>query len=81
VLIEVGEHNAEFQKIIHSLNHIALKGQVADLKEALDYKALFPANTTDYWTYQGSLTTPPCTECVQWVVYKQPIQVSQQQVI
>lgn len=33
-----------------------------------------------YWTYLGSLTTPPCSECVIWIVYKEPIQVSHEQV-
>lgn len=33
-----------------------------------------------YWTYLGSLTTPPCLECVIWIVYKEPIQMSHEQV-
>ncbi len=39
-----------------------------------------PANRA-YWTYLGSLTTPPCSECVIWIVYKEPIQMSHEQVI
>lgn len=34
-----------------------------------------------YWTYQGSLTTPPCNECVTWIVFKEPITVTEEQVI
>ena len=33
-----------------------------------------------YYTYTGSLTTPPCTEGVTWVVLKSPAQVSKDQV-
>lgn len=29
----------------------------------------------DYWAYAGSLTTPPCTEIVDWMVAKEPIEV------
>ena len=34
----------------------------------------------DYWTYEGSLTTPPLAECVLWVVFKEPMKMSQEQV-
>lgn len=34
----------------------------------------------DYWTYPGSLTVPPLLESVIWIVLKQPINVSSQQV-
>ena len=40
---------------------------------------LLPANR-DYYRYNGSLTTPPCTEGVRWIVLKKPMTVSKQQV-
>ena len=30
----------------------------------------------DYYTYMGSLTSPPCSEGVLWLVMKQPVQAS-----
>ena len=40
---------------------------------------LLPADP-HYYTYDGSLTTPPCTEDVRWFVMKEPLEVSRAQV-
>ena len=32
-----------------------------------------------YWTYEGSLTTPPLHETVTWIVFKKPMTVSKEQ--
>ena len=41
------------------------------LREAL------PAST-EHYSYSGSLTTPPCSEGVQWLVLTTPIKISEQ---
>jgi len=45
----------------------------------IDARALLPADTT-FFTYQGSLTTPPCTEGLTWYVFKTPIEMSAGQI-
>ena len=45
----------------------------------LNLADILPTNTNRY-TYSGSLTTPPCTEGVQWIVLKDPMHVTQQDV-
>lgn len=42
---------------------------------------IIPADIAKFWTYQGSLTTPPCTESVTWLVFKKPIVISHTQVL
>ncbi|QPC84578.1 carbonic anhydrase family protein [Phototrophicus methaneseepsis] len=46
----------------------------------LDLSALFPADTAHFYHYIGSLTTPPCTENIQWFILADPVALSQQQV-
>lgn len=46
---------------------------------SLDLTALLPA-TAAHYEYIGSLTTPPCTEGVQWIVLRSPITLSPQQI-
>lgn len=40
---------------------------------------LMPTNSS-YYTYSGSLTTPPCSEVVTWIVMKTPIEASKAQI-
>jgi carbonic anhydrase len=46
---------------------------------AIDLNRILPEERS-YYTYMGSLTTPPCTEDVLWMVFKKPIIVTEQQV-
>ncbi len=48
-------------------------GETIDI-EGIKLAELLPSNL-DYFCYEGSLTTPPCTEAVQWLVAKEPITV------
>ena len=41
----------------------------------LDPMDLLPARR-DYFTFMGSMTTPPCQEGVLWIVMKEPVQAS-----
>jgi len=44
----------------------------------MDMNLMLPTERL-YYTYMGSLTTPPCTEGVLWMVMKQPASLSREQ--
>jgi carbonic anhydrase len=46
----------------------------------IDPQDILPADTQHYFHYVGSLTTPPCSENVQWYLLKQPAQASKEQI-
>ena len=41
----------------------------------MDPAGFLPASKS-YWTYLGSLTTPPLYESVTWILFKQPVEIS-----
>ncbi|HEX3471928.1 MAG TPA: carbonic anhydrase family protein [Silvibacterium sp.] len=45
----------------------------------IDVNGILPADK-GYYTFQGSLTTPPCSEGVTWFVLKQPVTVSEAEI-
>lgn len=73
VLLERGKANDAIQTV---WNNIPLeKGQLGAPGIELDAFELLP-NRREYYTYMGSLTEPPCTENVLWLVMKQPMTAS-----
>jgi len=77
LLIQQGKANALVQTI---WNNMPLeKNETVAPPGTIDMGQLLPASR-QYYTYMGSLTTPPCTEGVLWVVYKEPIELSQEQI-
>lgn len=72
VFLVPGAANRTFAKLASAFPQQA--GQEADVAD-LNPRSLvpFPIN---YWAYEGSLTTPPCSEIVDWMVAKSPIQVA-----
>lgn len=45
----------------------------------IDLNGLLP-HDKKYYTYTGSLTTPPCSQGLQWILFKEPVEMSEAQV-
>lgn len=78
VFLKIGREKGEFQLFLDALDKIKTKGKEAPFNN-FNPSCLFPA-CRDYWTYHGSFTTPPCEECIVWLLLKEPITVSSDQI-
>lgn len=78
VLMERGAEHPVLQKL---WNHMPLDTglSVEPPNVVVDLAKLLPERR-DYYTYMGSLTTPPCTENVLWMVFREPVMVSPEQI-
>lgn len=77
VMFEPGRANPALSQAWQALPTKA--GETRALKAPLSAEQLLPTQR-DYYRFSGSLTTPPCSEGVRWLVMKQPVQVSQAQI-
>lgn len=76
--------NKHLQPIMDASRKLTMPGSKTnedDFVEKLDLRLerLIPANTQSYFTYFGSLTTPPCSEVVTWVIFADILGVSEEQ--
>jgi len=74
VLMTAGRrHNSMMRRIWEHLPD-QVGQQVYDRQAGINLVFLLPARR-DYFLYSGSLTAPPCTEDVDWIVLKEPLEV------
>jgi carbonic anhydrase len=77
LLLEPGDGNSVVQTV---WNNLPLeRGEGVDTRSVIDLNHLLPPDR-GYYTFMGSLTTPPCTEGVLWMVMRQPVAVSREQI-
>jgi carbonic anhydrase len=77
ILLDEGAQNDAYQPFIDNLPK-----EESDAKDAgvtVNAADLLPAVQTTF-RYSGSLTTPPCTEGVNWLVMTTPVEVSSEQI-
>jgi len=77
LMFEEGKENVQLTKVWEKMPKTG--GEKSELALADIARSLLPENK-DYYRFNGSLTTPPCTEGVRWFVLKTPVTISKEQV-
>jgi len=77
VLLEEGAENPALAKVWANIP--TTKKTEVTTSISLSLSDLLPANK-DYYTYTGSLTTPPCSQGLQWILFKESMKLSTAQI-
>ncbi|SFZ97990.1 Carbonic anhydrase [hydrothermal vent metagenome] len=70
VFFEEGKNNPLLDNVLSGI----------DKEIRIDPADILPTDTEHYFHYVGSLTTPPCSENVQWYLLKKPVEASKDQI-
>ncbi|XP_046743788.1 carbonic anhydrase 1-like [Diprion similis] len=74
------EDHPQFAKVTDHLHHVVEPNTKAELPhDALAWMKQGRCLCSGYYTYHGSLTTPPYNECVTWILFPDPIRITKRQ--
>ncbi|XP_018613394.2 carbonic anhydrase-related protein-like isoform X1 [Scleropages formosus] len=77
--VKIGKEHQGLRAITDVLQDLQYKGKMKTIP-CFNPNTLLPDPLLrDYWVYEGSLTAPPCSENVTWILYRYPLTISQVQ--
>uniref|UniRef100_H2N0Z5 protein-tyrosine-phosphatase n=1 Tax=Oryzias latipes TaxID=8090 RepID=H2N0Z5_ORYLA len=79
VFFELGQKdNPAVEPIIQGLKGVVHHEKETNLRPFV-LRDLLPSSVDSYYRYTGSLTTPPCSKVVEWIVFSRPVYLSHSQ--
>lgn len=75
------QRNENYESLVSAIEQVEKPESTAILTDAPTLDSLIPKERNVYFTYGGSLTTPPCTEVVTWIDLNTTIPLAHEQVL
>lgn len=72
--------NEDMQKLFDAIEKVQFSGKSTEFANGPTLASLLP-DSKAFYRYEGSLTTPPCSEAVIWTLFEDPVRISRNQFI
>uniref|UniRef100_A0A0M3JYU0 Carbonic anhydrase n=1 Tax=Anisakis simplex TaxID=6269 RepID=A0A0M3JYU0_ANISI len=72
------EDNSKFTPLLSAIEESLAKEEPIPIPQNFDFSSLLP-DKLHYYTYEGSITVPPFSECALWTILHRPIPIGMQQ--
>ncbi|CAL8083861.1 unnamed protein product [Calicophoron daubneyi] len=80
IFLHIGNQaNRSLEELCWTLGSMKV-GETRILDSGFSLASLLPRDMSKYYTYPGSLTTPPCSECVTWIVMDEIVTITKDQI-
>ncbi|XP_050399643.1 carbonic anhydrase-related protein isoform X2 [Patella vulgata] len=77
---QLGREHTGLRVVTDNLEDVLYKGRQKTATSAFNPTCLLPdPQLRDFWAYEGSLTSPPCSEKVAWILFRYPLMLSHSQ--
>ncbi|OWR46722.1 hypothetical protein KGM_202063 [Danaus plexippus plexippus] len=78
---ELDRHNhPAYDDITSALTNVTDPHSTVVMSQPFSFLNILPLDLRRYFTYKGSLTTPPCSEVVIWLDFEQPVRLAHEQI-
>ena len=79
VHFKIGKTNGKFNDLFEAMKKVKKHGNTSNIINGIRLNDLLPSNIDSFYRYKGSLTTPGCNEVVMWTVFKEQIEIDEEQ--
>ena len=76
---KIGNENEKLDSFFTNVDRVIKQSTKAVLRKGVKLEQFLPENKESFYRYNGSLTTPTCDEIVIWTIFKEKIEISQDQ--
>ena len=79
VHFKIGRENVALKDVFDGIKKVKAEGAQSAVNRGIRLNDFLPKDKDRYYQYNGSLTTPGCDEVIVWIIFKDKVEISEEQ--